>query len=401
MISHRSDGSFSCEEIPNELNHLFSRPSCRRPFRSLTFGAALMVDSSNIQTESNRSYVDWPAIFAGTVIACGALAVLTAFAGALGLSAISADDGGEISLTWLIITGLFVVVSMVGSYMLGGYITGRMRRPAGSAERDELTTRDGVNGLVVWGLGTIISAFLALSIVSGGAKAVGSATQAAVEATGTVVGGVAQGTGQLAGGLVTGAGSAVGGIAQGAGQAAAPTIQQLLPQGLKTDPVDYFTDTLLRTDAQPAVGDQSAVEFQRQASGVLGNLLSTDEISDADRLWLTNQIAARTGISQADAQTRVNETVDRVQAVRAEAQTRVDEAQKQLEDARNQAAQAIEEAKAKAVDAAETARIAGILTAFLLAASALVSSAAAYIGAVHGGRHRDEGRVWGGLAYHK
>jgi hypothetical protein len=360
-----------------------------------------MVDSTDLQPDVNRSYVDWPAIFAGAVIASGAMAVLTTFAGGLGLSAISADDGGDISTTWLIITALFVILSMVGSYMLGGYITGRMRRPAGSADRNELTTRDGVNGLVVWGIGTVISAFLALSIVSGGAKAVGGAAQTAVEASGSVVGGVAQGAGQLVGGLVTGAGNAVGGIAQGAGQAGAPTIQQLLPQGLRADPVDYFTDTLFRTDAQPTLGDQTAVDFQRQASGVLSNLLSTGEISDADRTWLTNQIAARTGISQADAQTRVNQTVDRLQAVRAEAQTKVDEAQKQVDEARAQAAQALEEAKTKAADAAEKARVAGILTAFLLAASALVSAAAAYIAAVHGGRHRDEGRIWGGLAYRK
>ncbi|NWJ25933.1 ATP synthase F0 subunit B [Rhizobium sp. RM] len=360
-----------------------------------------MVDSTSIETNPNRSYVDWPAIFAGTVIASGAVAILTAFAGGLGLSSISADDGGEISMTWLIITGLFVVISMVGSYMLGGYITGRMRRPAGSADRNELTTRDGINGLVVWGLGTVVSALLAVSVVSGGAKAVGSVAQTAVEATGSAVGGAAQGVGQLAGGVVSGAGNAVGGIAQGAGQAAAPSIEQALPQGLKSNPIDYLTDTLLRTDTPAIGGDQGAGDFQRQVSGILSNLLATGEISDADRAWLANQIAARTGISPTDAQTRVSQTVERVQAVRTQAQQKVDEAQKRIDDLKAEAEKALQDAKTKAVDAAEKARVAGILTAFLLAASALVSAAAAYIGAVHGGRHRDEGRVWGGIAYRK
>jgi hypothetical protein len=90
-----------------------------------------------------------------------------------------------------------------------------------------------------------------------------------------------------------------------------------------------------------------------------------------------------------------------VQAVRAEAQKKVDEAQKQVETLKAEAQKALDDAKAKAADAAEKARVAGILTAFLLAASALVSAAAAYIGAVHGGRHRDEGRIWGGLSYRK
>lgn len=359
-----------------------------------------MVDSTLIENP-NRSYVDWPAIFAGTAIASGSMAVLTAFAGGLGLNAISADNGGEISTTWLVVTGLFVILSMVASYMLGGYITGRMRRPAGSADRNELTTRDGINGLVVWGIGTVISAFLALSVVSGSVRAVGSAAQTAVEATGSAVGGAAQGAGQLAGGVVSGAGNALGGVAQGAGQATAPSIEQSLPQGLKTNPIDYFTDTLLRTDAPALNSDQNGADFQRQAGGILSNLLSTGEISDADRTWLANQIAARTGIPQPDAQTRVNQTVDRVQAVRTAAQQRVDEAQKKVDELTAQAEKALQDAKTAAADTAEKARVTGILTAFLLAASSLVAAAAAYIGAVHGGRHRDEGRVWGGLAYRK
>jgi len=385
---------------PNELDHLSRGTSRSRIVCSLAAGATLMVDPTLIDNPS-RSYVDWPAIFAGTAIASGAMAVLTAFAGGLGLNAISADNGGEISTTWLVITGLFVVVSMVASYMLGGYITGRMRRPAGSADRNELTTRDGINGLVVWGLGTVISAFLALSVVAGGARAVGSAAQTVVEATGSAVGGAAQGAGQLAGGVVSGAGSALGGVAQGAGQAAAPSIEQSLPQGLKTNPIDYFTDTLLRTDTPAPNGDQNGADFQRQAGGILSNLLSTGEISDADRAWLANQVATRTGIPQADAQTRVNQTVERVQAIRAEAQKRVDDAKKKVDELAAQAQKTLQDAKTAAADAAEKARVTGILTAFLLAAASLVAAAASYIGAVHGGRHRDEGRVWGGLAYRK
>lgn len=386
---------------PHELDHLLGGTSRSCPVCSLSVGVTLMVGSELVENP-NRSYVDWPAIFAGTAIASGTMAVFTAFAGGLGLNAISADNGGDISITWLIITGLFVVVSMVASYMLGGYIAGRMRRPVSDTTlRDERTTRDGVNGLVVWGIGTVVSAFLALGVISGGAKAVGSVAQTAVEATGSAVGGAAQGVGQLAGGVVSGAGNALGGVAQGAGQAAAPSIEQSLPQGLKTNPIDYFTDTMLRTDTPAPGTDPNAADFQRQAGAILSNLLSTGEISDGDKAWLANQIVARTGIPQADAQTRVNQTVERVQAVRAAAQQKVDEAQKKLEELKAQAVKAAEDAKTAAADAAEKARITGILTAFLLAASSLVAAVAAYIGGVHGGRHRDEGRVWGGLAYRK
>lgn len=396
---------FSKGDNQHELYHLFSRTSCHRVVHSLFPGVTLMVDPTVVEKASDRGYVDWAAIFAGATVASGVMAVLTTFAGGLGLSSFSVDEGGDISTVWLIITALFIVISTVASYMLGGYITGRMRRPAGTATRDELTVRDGLNGLVVWGLGTVVSTLLIVSAISGGAKAVGSAAETAVQTAGTVVGSAAQGAGQLAGGIVSGAGQAVSGLAQGAGQAAAPSVEQMLPQGLKTNPLDYLTDSLLRTDAQgSSVAGQEAqnlANFQRQISGILGNLLSTGEISDADRAWLTNQVATRTGLSQNDAQTRVNQTVERVQALRSEAQTKVEEAKKAVADARAQAEKAAEEAKAKAVEAAEKARITGILTAFLLAASALVAAVAAYIGAVHGGRHRDEGRIWAGLSYHR
>ncbi|MFK4820980.1 hypothetical protein ACI0FS_12390 [Ochrobactrum quorumnocens] len=364
-----------------------------------------MVDHTVVENARDRSYVDWAAILAGATVASGVMVVLTTFAGGLGLSSFSVDEGGDISVVWLVITALFIIISMVASYMLGGYITGRMRRPTGTATRDESTVRDGLNGLVVWGLGTIVSTMFLVSVVSGGVKAVGSAADTAMQTTGTVVGGTAQGAGQLAGGIISGAGQAVSGMAQGAGQAAAPSVEQMLPQGLKANPLDYLTDSLLRSDGQGnSVAGQEAqnlADFQRQISGILANLLTTGEISEADRAWLTNQVAARTGISQNDAQTRVNQTVERVQALRVDAEKKVEEAQKTLADIQAQAEKTAEEVKAKTADAAEKARKSGILTAFLLAASALVAAVAAYIGAVHGGRHRDEGRIWGGLAYRK
>lgn len=388
----------------HEFYHLFSRSCRNRVVHSFFSGITLMVDQTVIDSTSDRGYIDWAAIFAGAVVASAIMAVMTAFASGLGLSSFSVDDGGDLSVAWLVITALFLILSMVASYMLGGYIAGRMRRPTGTATRDESTVRDGINGLVVWGLGTVISALFALSVISGGAKVVGNAAQTAVEATGSVVGGAAQGAGQVAGGVLSGVGNAAGGLAQGAGQAAAPSVEQMLPEGLKTNPMDYLTDTLLRTDNPNTTAGQEAQDvanFQRQAAGILGNLLSTGEISEADKTWLSTQVANRTGISQTDADTRVNQAVERVQTLRTEAQTKFDQAQKAVADARAEAEKAIEEAKTKAADAAEQARITGILTAFFLAASALVAAAAAYIGAVHGGRHREEGRIWGGLAYRR
>ncbi len=354
----------------------------------------------------DRAYVDWAAVFAGAVVASGLAVVLTTFATALGLGSVSVGEDGGVSMIWLVVTALFVLVSMVAANALGGYIAGRMRRPIGTGGRDEVTARDGINGLAVWGLGMIMSGLLAASLVSGGVRAAGSAAQTAVEATGAVVGGVAQGAGQLAGGVISGAGQAVGGLAQGAGQAAAPALDDMLPQGM-SNPMDYITDTLLRPDGQsPADTLQQDAEAnmtatQRQIVGIFGNLMRTGEISDQDRDWLRQQVAARTGLSEPQVDARVDQAIERVQSIRAEAEQRVEDAKAQAEQLRADAQQALDDAKTQAAEAAESARIAGILSAFLLAASALVAAAAAFIGAVHGGRDRDDGRLWGGLSYRR
>ena len=39
------------------------------------------------------------------------------------------------------------------------------------------------------------------------------------------------------------------------------------------------------------------------------------------------------------------------------------------------------------------------MTAFVLAAGALIAAVAAYVGGVYGGHHRDDGRIFSGLSY--
>lgn len=357
---------------------------------------------TDIVTERHDAprYVDWGAIFAGAMVAGGASVVLTTFAGALGLGSISVGKDGGVSFLGLALTGVVTVIAMVAVYMLGGYVAGRMRRSVGDATDEEIAARDGLHGLVVWGLGVIAAAILAASAAGGAARAVGSAAETSMQAAGSAVGGVAQGAGQLLGGALSGTGQALGGAAQGAASAAQPTLEDMLPEGLKANPVDYVVDEMVRpADGQAPVQPQDPAALQKQVGVILVNLVRTGEISDADKAVLRNLVAARSGLPPEQVDARVNEAVGKAQAIRAEAQKRIDEAKAQVERAKAEAQKQFDEAKAKAADAAEKARIASILTAFLLAASALVAAAAATIGAVRGGRHRDEGRIWKGLSY--
>lgn len=348
-------------------------------------------------------YVDWGAIFAGAVVAAGASFVLTTFAGALGLGSISVGKDGGVSTFGVILTGLFAAVSVVAVYMLGGYVAGRMRRPYGDGSRDEVTARDGLHGLVVWGLGMLVAGSLAASAIGGAVRTVGSVAETTVQTAGSAAGGLAQGAGQLAGGVVSGAGQALGGAAQGAGQAAGPSLQDMLPQGMQSNPVDYLIDQMVRPGdgGQGANQQQDQAAQQRQVAGILMNLVRTGAIPETDKTYLKTLVAARTGLSQEQVDARVNEAVTKAQEVRNGAQKRIDDAKAEVERLKTEAQKRVDEAKAQAADAAEKARVTGILTAFLLAASALVAAAAATIGAVWGGRHRSEGRIWRGLAYHK
>lgn len=99
-----------------------------------------------------------------------------------------------------------------------------------------------------------------------------------------------------------------------------------------------------------------------------------------------------TGATPAEAATRVDAAITATQTARSDAE-------KGLADAKAEADRLAADAKAVAIKAAEVARVSAILSAFLLASAAMVAAAAAYIGAVRGGRHRDEGRIFGGFAY--
>lgn len=319
------------------------------------------------------SYIDWAAIFGGAVVAVAVGSVFTGFGAALGLSTISAEPGEGSFNFMVIVSALWVLVTLVGSYMAGGYIAGRMRRRLdATTSAEEVTVRDGINGLVVWGLGVVASVFLLGSAVSTTVNAVGS---------------VASTAGTVAGSVVSAAGSAVGGVAQGA----AAAVGAALPEDAGENAASYVSDTLLRP-AQATAGTSDPATVARETASIIGNVAVTGEISDAERAYLISAVVANTSVTQAEATTRVDE------AIAAAQQTRTD-AIETAEAAQAEADRLVEEARVAAIEAAEVARVSAILTAFLLAAAAMVAAAAAYIGAVRGGRHRDEGRIFGGFAY--
>ena len=106
----------------------------------------------------------------------------------------------------------------------------------------------------------------------------------------------------------------------------------------------------------------TAQQSRNELSNILARATDEDGLSEDDRAYAARTIAARTGLSEAEAQERLDAAVSEIQAAQADAR-----------------------------EAAEAARKAGILIAFLTAATMLVSALGAWWAAGVGGRHRDEG----------
>lgn len=174
--------------------------------------------------------------------------------------------------------------------------------------------------------------------------------------------------GSVVEGAATATGSALGGVADAAAK--------MLPD----DPMASVTDALIRpAQVDPATADMA--KLARQTAAILAHAVATGEVSAADRAYLVSATAAQTGLTAAEVETRVDAAI--ASAVKV----------------RDDAVALAEKAKQAAIDAAETARISAVLTAFILAAAALVAAAASVNGAVKGGQHRDAGRIFGGLSF--
>ena len=232
------------------------------------------------------SYVDWPAILAGAVLAAAIAFVLLTFGSAIGLTAVSAEPGEGASLLWLgIASGAWFVWVAVSAFAAGGYLAGRMRRPFADATADEVETRDGAHGLLVWATGALLGALLATSGVTG------------------LVGAAASGAGAVARTAVDAAAEAIGGD------------------------IGDLTGRLTRGRLDAPALD---AETREQINGILARLRD-GELAAEDRTYLAEVVASRTGTTPEEASAQVD-------AAAAEAKQLYDQALAAAEQARKAAA---------------------------------------------------------------
>lgn len=357
------------------------------------------------------SYVDWPAIIAGIVLASGISVLLLTFGSAIGLSMTDFRAGEGVSPIWIAIAAAtWLLWVQISSFMAGGYLTGRLRKRHRDATEDEADVRDGAHGLLVWAGALLVGSLIAVSGLGAAANAIGSAaatlTGAAAEVAGEAAdGGAADPTAYFTDMLfrpapttteaaatttetttttetpaattetpaaTTEAPAATTETPAASTETPAPTAETpaaTTETPAATEPAPATT-TAQAAPAEPAAAATTTVEHDTTAvRSEVGRIFAASAVSgelpDEDRTYLAQLVATNTGLSEEEARGRVDQVMT-----------------------------AMDEAKAQATQAAETARKTGVLAAFLTAASFLVSAVGAFWAAQRGGQHRDQGTVF-------
>lgn len=202
--------------------------------------------------------VTWGAVVAGAVVVAGTSAVLLAFGSGIGLSVASTAPTWRDSSVWLwILSGLYLVFVALASFGFGGYVAGRMHAPVRPDVSNETEFRDGIHGIITWGLAILITAVLALAGAAVTAPAISpSSTQ---------------------------------------GPAASVAGENILASEL---------DELFRTDRHLA--DNEIVYRRAEAGRILLKTSSHTGAPAGDRDYLINATARVAGISDAEATDRVD-----------------------------------------------------------------------------------------------
>jgi len=213
---------------------------------------------------TGRSFgVTWSAAIAGAVVAAALAFVLDSFGVAIGLGLSSASPTWrDTSFALVLLSGLYLLLTALAAYALGGYFAGRMRRPYGPAENPEY--EDGMHGLLVWGLATLLSGLVAVTTVSFLQRAPGGVA-ASSQATSTVPG------------------------------------ERL---------IGFELDRLFRGSERRAGGD--LIYDRSEAARILLTTSSHSGMDPSDRAYLVKLIATDTGAPAPDAERRVDEVASHV-----------------------------------------------------------------------------------------
>jgi len=207
---------------------------------------------------SGTIYLEWTPSWVGAIVAAALSFVLLAFGAALGLAVASPSSSWrDTSAVLTLLSGLWLVLTALASFGLGGYLAGRLRIPLRPHTRDEVEFRDGIHGLLVWAIAILIGALLTVAV--SGAISAGRATDAK-----------------------------------------SSTSEPLFALEL---------DQLFRSDRKPT--DAGDPELRAQAARIISSGLGHRTMASEDRAYLVRLVETRTGLAATDADNRVTQIMNK------------------------------------------------------------------------------------------
>jgi hypothetical protein len=204
--------------------------------------------------------IQWSAIFTGAVAASALAFILHAFAGAIGISLSSAaPTWRDASFALILLSGLYLVLVAVASYAFGAFVAARLRAPLIGAA-DDIEFRDGMHGLIVWALATLLTGLLAIALTHM--------------------------TPRLAAPSASGPSTSVAG----------------------ENIIAYDLDRLFRAERRPQ-GVENMDYPRAEAARILLTASSHRGLQPDDRTYLVRLVSAMTGLAQPDSERRVDAIV--------------------------------------------------------------------------------------------
>jgi hypothetical protein len=207
--------------------------------------------------EVATSFVQWSAVIAGALVALALSLVLIAFGSALGLGIVSSSPTWRDTSPALAVgSGIYLLLTALASFGLGGYVTGRVReRWHPTATANVVEFRDGAHGVLAWAIAAVVGGIIIAVSVAG-------STSKAIEPTSSSV---------------------------------ATTGEPLIA---------YELDRLFRVERHPPGAELTYA--RAEAARILLAAAGRQGITPEDRTYLVRLVASQTGAAPADAERRVD-----------------------------------------------------------------------------------------------
>lgn len=260
---------------------------------SVAVGEERVVAAAAVPAESPVSAISWAAIIAGAFAMAAISLILLALGAGLGFASISPwSNSNPSATTFGIAAAVWLIVIQWLSAAFGGYLTGRLRTKWVSVPSDEIYFRDTAHGFLAWAVAAVVTAAVLASAVS-----------------------------TLAGGAARATGAAATASLQGEARSAAPQ-----SAATSLDPTAYLVNELFRSNPPDVAGNLFAMRLD--ATPIVARGLIEGSIPAADKTYLTQLVAARTGLSQPDAAQRVDEVDAQLKTEWVKAHQATDQARK-------------------------------------------------------------------------